>query len=173
MSEISSAPRESPPSHCSPRRHVCANFVSPLVPSSSSSRSPASSGSRWLDLAAAHRGGTSAAGRGNRSASAGAACRVPGHAVGHLSRRRTSTGSRTVAASLPAIDWATHWTDFRGARRDGHYTAAADSHRLDDAAAAVEATGRRRLRVVRRRGWARVHHRAARRATKSRRPTTC
>ena len=29
--------------------------------------------------------------------------------------------SRTVTPTLPAIDWTTHWTDFRGARRDGHY----------------------------------------------------
>lgn len=25
--------------------------------------------------------------------------------------------------AVPAIAWTTHWTDFRGARRDGHYTA--------------------------------------------------
>jgi hypothetical protein len=28
------------------------------------------------------------------------------------------------APAVPAIVWTTHWTDFRGARRDGHYTAA-------------------------------------------------
>jgi outer membrane protein assembly factor BamB len=27
------------------------------------------------------------------------------------------------APAVPAIVWTTHWTDFRGARRDGHYTA--------------------------------------------------
>ena len=26
------------------------------------------------------------------------------------------------APAVPAIAWTTHWTDFRGARRDGHYT---------------------------------------------------
>ena len=28
-----------------------------------------------------------------------------------------------ASPAAPAIGWTTHWTDFRGARRDGHYTA--------------------------------------------------
>ena len=39
----------------------------------------------------------------------------------------SGTPSVTAAApdspTAPAIAWTTHWTDFRGPRRDGHYTA--------------------------------------------------
>ena len=67
--------------------------------------------------------------------------------------------------STAAVKASAHWTNFRGPDRDGHYRQ--QPVRTDwgrRAHAAVEATGRRRLRVVRHRRGPGVHDRAARRA---------